>query len=80
MLGRGGNSLPCLLWGMSHLPWGRLQPLAVFILFPPKYLSTQAFYQGPIWWPTPLVSTGPVGAQLHLQEVALIWAKALPGQ
>lgn len=24
--------------------------------FPPQSLSTQAFYQGPIWWPTPLVS------------------------
>lgn len=56
MLGRGGKSLPRLLWVGGHLPGGRLRPPAVFILFPPQSLSTQAFYQGPIWWPTPLVS------------------------
>lgn len=47
-----------------------LQPLAVFILFFPKYLRSQAFHLGPICWPVDLCKCL-LGPQPHLKTELL---------
>lgn len=81
MLGRGGKSLPRLLWVGGHLPGGRLRPSAVFILFPPTVSFDSGLLPGPHLVAYTLgLFKWPVGAQLHLQEAAPIRARALPGR